>query len=286
MALIERYVGWTELLRPWRDQPPQALVLGAALVLASYAVRAVRLYDHFRAAIGGRFGACLRLTLIHNLLNNLVPMRLGEASFPLLLRRYFALPLASGTAGLLWFRLTDLHILAAAALLAVGAERVPVPTLAVLLAAWTTLPWLLFRLRGPAERRVRQHAGGRLAHRLLQALEGLPADAATFWRTFLWTALNWALKLAVFAWLLQAFGGTALGPSLLGALGGELSSVLPVHGLAGVGTYEAGVVAGLAPFGVPARDALTAAVNLHLFVLGVSGLGGLWALILGRGGGH
>jgi uncharacterized membrane protein YbhN (UPF0104 family) len=66
----------------------------------------------------------------------------------------------------------------------------------------------------------------------------------------------------------------------MGALGGELSSVLPVHGLAGAGTYEAGVVAALAPFRVSAVEALAAAVNLHLFLLGVSGLGGALALAL------
>jgi hypothetical protein len=65
---------------------------------------------------------------------------------------------------------------------------------------------------------------------------------------------------------------------------GELSSVLPFHGFAGAGTYEAGIVAGLVPLGLELEPALQGAVNLHLFVLGVSVLAGaMAALIPARG---
>ncbi len=57
-----------------------------------------------------------------------------------------------------------------------------------------------------------------------------------------------------------------------------MSSVLPFHGIAGAGTYEAGVLAGLVPLGVEMEVALRAAVNLHLFVLGSSILAAPWPL--------
>jgi hypothetical protein len=63
-------------------------------------------------------------------------------------------------------------------------------------------------------------------------------------------------------------------------IGGELGSVLPVHGVAGMGTYEAGVMAGLAPQGVALTAALAAAVNLHLFILGATVLGAGLARLL------
>ena len=56
--------------------------------------------------------------------------------------------------------------------------------------------------------------------------------------------------------------------SWAGATTGELSSVLPIHGIAGAGTYEAGVLIGLLPWGLDQGLALASAVNLHLFVLG------------------
>lgn len=281
VALVERYVGWAALLRPWRSLSLATVSAAALLVLASYWVRAVRVYDHFRPQTRGRFGACLRLTLLHNLLNNLVPMRLGEASFPALLARYFGVPVVRAVAALVWFRLTDLHVLAGAGGLALLGSRGPV-LLVALLAAWLALAWVAFLGRDPLERRLAAGATARWRGWALEALSAMPSDAPTFWRTLAWTVLNWALKLAAFAWLLDAIAGTAFGPSLLGALAGELSSVLPIHGLAGAGTYEAGVVAGLASFGVPATVALAAAVNLHLFLLGLSLAGGAWGLAVGR----
>ena len=67
---------------------------------------------------------------------------------------------------------------------------------------------------------------------------------------------------------MEQFLGLSYSQSWMGATTGELSSVLPIHGVAGAGTYEAGVLAGLLPWGVDHAEALAAAVNLHLFVLG------------------
>jgi uncharacterized membrane protein YbhN (UPF0104 family) len=67
---------------------------------------------------------------------------------------------------------------------------------------------------------------------------------------------------------------------LIGVLGAELSSILPFHGIAGGGTYELAAVAALVPFGVSPEAALVGAVNLHLFLLGVTLLLGLLALLL------
>ena len=116
--------------------------------------------------------------------------------------------------------------------------------------------------------------------RLARAREGLPQTPAAFWRAWLWTQINWWVKLAVFAWILRLFAPMPAAAAVMGALGGDLTSVLPVHGVAGAGTYEAGVVAALIPFGVEAWTALAAAVNLHLFVLGLSAAGGALALLL------
>jgi hypothetical protein len=86
----------------------------------------------------------------------------------------------------------------------------------------------------------------------------------------------------VFAWVLRAFTPMRLSTALMGSVTGELSSVLPFHGLAGAGTYEAGVMAGLLPLGIAPGPAVTGAVNLHLFVLGASVLSGTLALLLPR----
>jgi uncharacterized membrane protein YbhN (UPF0104 family) len=101
----------------------------------------------------------------------------------------------------------------------------------------------------------------------------LPADSHAFARAWAATLINWFTKIAVLAWVLCLLGGLSLGPGFGGALGGELSSVLPVHAPAGVGTYPAGITAGALAFGADSGDRLAfealgqAAVNTHLLVI-------------------
>ncbi len=61
--------------------------------------------------------------------------------------------------------------------------------------------------------------------------------------------LNWGVKVLVLAWVLALMGVEPIAACFGGALGGEISSVLPVHAPAGVGTYPAGIAAGAAAFG-------------------------------------
>lgn len=280
---IQWAIGWDALLTPWRTISPVALMFAALLTLGSYAARALRLYDYFLPDTHGGFAACLKLTLLHNLLNNFLPMRTGEVSFPVLMARYFATPLATSLAALLWFRLMDLHALAAVALVTVGGRWLNGWAVVSLAIIWLMLPWWLFRLQPTTWlANVSAHLPPRWQERLAGARHGLPRTSVAFWRAWVWTQLNWLVKLAVFAWVLQLFAPLALAAAFAGAIGGDLTSVLPVHGIAGAGTYEAGIVAALTPFGVSPTEALMAAVNLHLFMLGLSLLGGALGLLLRR----
>ena len=278
---VETWIGWSALLKPWRSLAPGYLAAGIILIFLSYSLRALRVYDYFLAETQGQFGVCLRLSLQHNLLNNLLPMRTGELSFPVLMARCFSVPVMRSMPALLWFRLLDLHTLIAFALLVVSEPLIgQLPSIA-LGVGWMTTPWLGFKLYGAWQARLKHHTGklGILMHRVL---ESLPQQPHLFWRSWLWTLLNWAIKLAVFAWILSLFSDIPLGTAWIGATFGDITSVLPIHGIAGAGTYEAGVVAGLTPFGIKPAEALQAAVNLHLFVLGCTLLSGLLSLLLPR----
>ncbi|MCG5501642.1 lysylphosphatidylglycerol synthase transmembrane domain-containing protein [Ectothiorhodospira lacustris] len=275
VGLVEGFYGWGAILVPWRDLSPAALLAAGLLTLLTYVLRAWRVYDFYRPVMRGRFPACLRLTLIHNLLNNLLPMRTGELSFPVLMARYFQVPAVHSVPVLLWFRLMDLHVLAAFGLAAVGTWLVGwLPALAATLLWLFTLP-LVRRASPLLQRRLAPHVQGRWGGLILQALEALPTSPRDFWRAWAWTALNWSVKLAVFVWVLALFLEAPAAALWLAVIAGDLTSVLPVHGVGGAGTYEAGVMAALLPFGVSAEQALVGAVNLHLFLLGSTLAGGL-----------
>ena len=96
-----------------------------------------------------------------------------------------------------------------------------------------------------------------------------------------------AVKVIVLAWVLAFMGVAPLAASFGGALGGELSSVLPMHAPAGVGTYPAAIAAGAVSFGAPAGRAglellATAGVNAHLLIIVSAVAGTLLSMVLGK----
>ena len=278
VGLIEWLWGWGTILAAWRAMPPATLALGAGLMGVSYAVRAWRLVDYFPAVARGRFPLMLRLTLQHNLFNHLLPARSGELSFPLLMKRWFDVPWATATAALLWLRLLDLHTLLAIGLLALGRAWLPAGWWGPVLALWLALPVAAWLGHGPLRRRVERLRSPRLRETGLRALAGLREDGTAFLRSWAFTWGNWAVKLGVLIAVLGQLLPLPLPRLALAVTSGELTSVLPLHAPGGIGTYEAGVVAGLAG-AAPLSAAAAAAINLHLFLLTLAALTGLLALL-------
>ena len=81
------------------------------------------------------------------------------------------------------------------------------------------------------------------------------------------TVAAWMAKLLGLLVLLDAMTALPMATILTSLVGGELSGILPVHGLAGAGTYEAAFVGAGSVSGEAADRLLQAAVNAHIFVL-------------------
>ncbi|MDE2149172.1 MAG: flippase-like domain-containing protein [Gammaproteobacteria bacterium] len=282
-ALLQWQWGWNRLLAPWRELPPASVALAAAGLLASYGLRALRIYWAEPDIPQGRFGTCLRLVLLNNAFNWLLPMRSGEASFPILMRRWFEIPAGRATGVLVWLRLLDLHVLAATGVVCIARGWLgrpldaPAQTLVGLLVA---APIAVFALRAPLARKLAP-GGSRPFLLARQALDGLPKHAAGLARDLLLTWSGWGVKLAALGWLLARLAALSPALGVLGAIGGDASTVLPVHAPGGFGTYEAGVLAALAPARAPTARLLAAAVDLHLFVFGSALVAGAAAWLSG-----
>lgn len=291
-VFVAREIGVQQLFSPWRSLPQGVLAAGLATQWLSYWTRALRIAQ-LEPRVGLRRSlACTRLVLIHNALNLLLPMRAGELSFPWLMQRWFGCDPARSTGLLIWLRVLDLHVLAgltlgtliwlAPGLLDATGGRVGI----ALLGAALLGPLLVFGAARPLDRwcaanpRRRDSRLGRFAGRLLA---GVPMGPVNALLTLAWTWLSWAIKLAGLALVYAALAGDGPLIGLLAAIGGDLSSVLPVHSPGGFGTYEAGVAAALAPVRAIDKQVIGAAVNLHLFVLGVAlGSAALAAIWPGR----
>lgn len=255
---------------------PGLIGLALAGFALSYALRALRVSDEFRSDTGGRYLACLRIVLVHNAMVNVVPFRGGEAAFPLLLRRQFGTPLPRAIASLFWFRLQDAFVVAALAALVWPGVSAPLRLTAVVLLVAVAL-WLPRWARAPH----RWHQGSALAGRLGRLRDAF-ADSTRHARLgWLWTAANWSVKLLTQAWVLAQLLPAGLPVGAAGALGAELAAILPVQGVAGFGTYEAGAAAAMLPAGVGLEQGLQAALALHLFVIASAVLAGTLAWMAG-----
>ena len=271
-AFVQWIWGWASILAAWREVGVANILLALALLVGTYFVRAHRIKDYFPLETAGRFLWLFRVTQVHNLLNIMLPLRTGETSFPLLMRSEFGVPLAHGTSALLVLRLLDLHALLAAAGVGLVAGTGFDAWAGALWLAFLAAPLFAFSLRGPALALARARLPQRFTKFIDGIDDGIPRGIAAFVRAWLLTGLNWGVKVAALAWVLALMGVGPIAACLGGALGGELSSVLPVHAPAGVGTYPAGIVAGAAAFGAE-RDAASlavlakASVNTHLLAI-------------------
>lgn len=275
---IEWFWGWSSILAQWAAVGVLPIVIALVLLTSTYFLRTWRILDYFPRETSGQFRTLFRVTQIHNLLNIMLPFRSGETSFPLLMRTEFGIPLARGTSALLVMRLLDLHALLAAAGIGLASEAGNGLIAWIIWAAFLLLPVAAFIVRRPLLRFGFKLAPKKAQGFLAEIENGLPVDGIAFARAWAMTAVNWLVKVLVLAWALSLMGVLPLAASFGGALGGELSSVLPVHAPGGVGTYPAGITAGAVAFGaLGGKEALAAlaqaSINAHLLII-VSALTG------------
>lgn len=277
--VVDAIIGWGTLLRPWLSIPLDKLFLAILLLLSSYVFRALRLVFYFEEIPLKRSLACLRLSIIHNFYNNLLPMRSGELSFPILMSREYDIPYRKSLAALLWLRLLDL-----AAILMIGG----IATLLVLDLWFLALVAVLIGALLPLwMSRWFHYFTSRIMLRkptweekIEMIRQGWPQQKIDIWRSWGWTLLNWIIKLLSFAIVLQWFIDMQAIYALVAIIGAELSSVLPIHSVGGFGTYESAALIALSLFGQSSTEALKAVVNLHLFVIGMTLISGLFAQLL------
>jgi len=189
-------------------------------------------------------------------------------------------PMSRSLAALLWFRLLDMHVLMLFACIALGAPVLGWLLTLICAALWMLLPLPFFRAIQRLHAANHTENDGKIRAFLMKARAGLPQSPAEAMRSWCWTLVNWLVKVGVFAWILLLFIEAPVGAAWLAVIAGDVTTVLPIHSVAGMGTYEAGVVAGLLPYGLKAEPALAAAVNLHLFLLASTLIGGGIGLLL------
>ncbi|MEN8822462.1 MAG: lysylphosphatidylglycerol synthase domain-containing protein [Abyssibacter sp.] len=278
IIVFEQRIGWDQAMQRALALPAWVHAAFVGLLATSYLARAARMQRATQPATTGQFAAVLRLSCFHVTANTLLPARAGEAAFPWLMYRYFGVRLRDSFPTLVWLRLFDLHCLFGAGLLGVTLGRygwgAGLLSQLIWLAMVPTGFWLLRRF------------GERFPRRgwVLAWVGEMLAKAPRQWRRlYAWTVLSWYSKFLALAAALMLMVELPLQAAAAATVAGELSFVLPVHGVAGAGTYEGALVGVGALWGAAPDALLAAAVDLHLLVLLVTIGFGLAALLLPAG---
>ena len=261
LAWVEYEITWASVFSAWAHVSVSLLFGLTFLTFVSYFLRSYRVYFYFGDKQGHSLLTYVKINFYHNAWNNFLPMRLGEASFPLMMKREFDCPLLESASGLLWIRLMDLHWLL---VLLSSLVVIKYGTLWIfMLAGLILFPLLL--LCAPKYGGVNRIPAFRKIIETLQRYS--PASVYHAGILYGLTACVWVIKLTALAVVLLMFIDISVLYAIFAVVSADLSSVLPVHGLAGSGTYEGAMLAALVPLGVAVDDVLLAAVNTHMYVL-------------------
>ncbi len=216
--------------------------------------------------------ALVRIAFQLNAMNFILPFRLGELSYPVLMRRAYGSTLVHSAGVLLLARLFDLGTVASILVGAAAWLRLPVGVNHVALAAASAclaLATFALALAAPMLRRqvARLPRIGDFATRLTAGFAAVGDRRAAS----LAVALGFVfwLVIGLLATLIAGAVVASVGPAaaVLGIMSGSVAFALPVNGIAGVGPAQAAWVLATTQAGVPFNDAVLSALALHAVVL-------------------
>lgn len=257
VATLLRLGGRAAVDRLLRPERPALLLLVLPAYLSGYAFRVLR----FRSFAG----PCSHRTLtgivfVHNALNRILPLKVGELSYPVFAARHGISSPGPATLDLLSARLLDLTamlfalllaplyaadfalspialwaaagLLVAGVLLLLGLRRASVSLLRLLRWIAARTPLLRRRLLDRIE------ILARAAQEEIASRSGPPWGAVALWTLGIWASLILCYDLVV-----RAFGaGVPLDQLVAGVTGASLAGALPVGAVGNIGVQESGWV--------------------------------------------
>ena len=265
LALV-RHSDWNLTFSRLNEVPKVVLAICTLGCLSSFLFRAFRFKEEWRSHGKISLWDALSLTFLHNAAVILVPFRVGELGYPVLVQKLLNVSLQQCIRSLLWLRLQDGIVLLSLAFLLLpflSAELRILSFLLVVVLCLMTKKWWLRLLRS--------------RHFLIRQVRAFLHQRSSPWG-WVWSAANWIVKLLVVSLMLSNLTGLECLQTVRGALTGELSALLPLTGPAGLGTYEAGVWTGLGLTWQEMKGLMGSVLLTHLFFLCISLLGAVLAL--------
>ncbi len=255
VAWVQLSYGWAETLAEWRKLSASAVALATLLVLGSHMLRVARIHFAFTRIQALSFRSCTAVSLVHNTVSFLLPMRLGELALPALSRHQLNIDIKYSTASLVLLRLFDAHVLLCLLVFFAGN---------LFLAAYAIIAPIVLILSLPAFILLLRHLGSRI--KKLQFAAPLFNQHRTWLSLYALTAGIWFIKLLALATLAASLGDLPIDHAWIATIIADASALSPVTGFANAGTFELAFTVPLLPLGYTAEPLIKTAVNVHLFI--------------------
>lgn len=248
--LFDKYIGIQKLLSLLNNLTPWQIIIGFCLYFASYIVRTIR----WKLTLDLKdFKKLFKVTVFNTFFNIILPFRIGELSFFYMLKKE-GVSLPQTTMSFLVTRIFD------------GLSLVSIFSLFYFIyLGKPLLGFLIFILSPfmfvPLSMLVKKikHQEILNYHSKLQIINLL--------KIYTLSVLTLVLKFGAFYYILPENLEIELSLSFLAFSTADLTTVLPVHGIAGVGTYESGFASILILLGFSKELSFLSAAIVHIFIL-------------------
>jgi len=273
---------------------PWVFLLAFAFHMGTYCLRALRFWLLIPRALRPTYRRIWILSGAHNMASYLLPAKTGEASWVVYLRTFTGVPSAPGIASLVVSRLLDAAVLASALSVAcmylvhagghgqlgeIAKYGAPLALTGVLLAAISVRGDLLVHLLSRSLRfacLTHWQTGERLVAKITEIAHAMRAASKghRLGLAALITLPVWFCIFAFYAVLARGLGiadgfetGLTFPEAIFGSSLAVLANLLPVNGVAGVGTQELGWTSGFVLLGVQESRALVVGLAVHFVQL-------------------
>lgn len=220
------------------------------------------------------------VTSIHNMTNNLMPMRTGELIYPYLLKRYFNVGLGDSTAYLIYARIFDLIAMGVFFFFSILLTRDKITLffgdikaeslrfllyLVILVAAVGVIYWIFSKIT-ESKKAEERYLLRTLKNGFSALSEGMKKVGIIkkFFVLFLMSLAVFLSRYTFFMFALATFGiELSFTQAVIVATAPILAAVFPVQGIGGYGTIETGWVLGFMLIGLDKELTLMAGFGTH-----------------------
>jgi uncharacterized membrane protein YbhN (UPF0104 family) len=251
LYILEKVVGFEKIIDFFQLLTLKEILLSFTFYILSYLARTIRW--QYTLSIKN-FYKLFKLTVFNTFFNIILPFRTGEISFFYMLKKE-GIHIAESTMSFIITRFFDGISLIGVFLFAYLTYKgfLFLGILAFALAPFSFL-FLLFILKFINHDKVKEYHQNMI-------------NFKSICMVYILSVITLIFKFSAFYIILPNQSGLNILQSILASSLADLTTVLPIHGIAGVGTYETGYSGILLFLGVPKETALLSGFLVHTFII-------------------